>query len=112
MAKNYVSPGDKLNYTAPSAVTSGQGVLVGNTFGVAVYDAAISEQVTLGITGVWELTKNAGEAWTEGQLIYWDNTNKRTTSTVGTNKLIGTARFAALAAATVGTVRLNGVGTN
>ena len=38
--KNYVQPGNTLTLTAPYAVTSGDGLLVGSIFGVAGGDAA------------------------------------------------------------------------
>jgi predicted RecA/RadA family phage recombinase len=41
-------------------------------------------------------------------LIYWDNTAKECTTTVGSNKLIGTAALAATNPSSTGTVRLNG----
>ena len=40
--KNFIQPGDSLTVSAPYAVTSGQGVLIGALFGIAAYDAAIS----------------------------------------------------------------------
>lgn len=105
--KNYISPADKLDYIAPYDVFSGDGMLVGAMFGFAVRDAKLGERVTLGITGTWGCKKTAGQAWTEGQVLYWDNTAKLMTSTVGTNKLVGTARRAALAADVVGEIVLN-----
>lgn len=45
--------------------------------------------------------KLAGEAWTPGQNIYWDNGNSRFTTTVGSNTLCGKALEAALSADTV-----------
>jgi predicted RecA/RadA family phage recombinase len=37
------------------------------------------------------VTKLAGEAWAVGQVLYWDNTNKRLTTTVGSNTKCGQA---------------------
>lgn len=105
-----VSPGLKLDFAMPAAVTSGSGVLIGGVFGFAVTDGALGERVTLGLTGVWaDVDKASGEAWTEGQNVYWDSTNERVTTTAGANKKIGFARFAAAAADTLGTIRLNGI---
>ena len=105
-----VSPGLKLDFVMPVAVTSGQGVLIGGMFGIAITDGAIGERVTLGIGAVWEdVAKTTAEAWAECQLIYWDNTNKRFTTTAGANKRVGVARKAALAADAFGSVRLDGV---
>jgi predicted RecA/RadA family phage recombinase len=104
--KNFVQSGVNLTLTAPYAVTSGQGALVGSLFGVASTDlanGASGEFVTL---GVFDLPKATGEAWTVGQKIYWDNTNRRTTTTLTSNTLIGVAMLAAIAGATTGRVRL------
>jgi predicted RecA/RadA family phage recombinase len=106
--RNFRQPGDVISVPAPYILTSGQGALVGALFGVAVFDAALSAPVELRVDGVVELTKATGEAWTVGAAIFWDNTNRRTTTTPTGNTRIGVATVAALAAATVGTVRLNG----
>lgn len=110
--KNFVAEGKTLTLTAPYALTSGQGVLVGSIFGVATGDAAISTEVEAITEGVFTLTKATGAAWTVGALIYWDNAARNCTTTVGTNKLIGTAIAAAASGDTVGNVRLNAAFTN
>ena len=71
--KNFVMEGKTLTLTAPYALTSGQGLLVGSLFGVASGDAAISTEVEAITDGVFTLTKATGAAWTVGALIYWDN---------------------------------------
>jgi len=105
--KNFVMEGKTLTLTAPYAVTSGQGLLVGSAFGVASYDAAISTDVEAVLEGVFTLTKATGQTWAVGALIYWDNAARNCTTTVATNKLIGVAQAAALTGDTVGNVRLN-----
>ena len=45
--------------------------------------------------------KATGEAWTVGQAIYWDNTNKRFTTTASGNTACGLALAPALAGDTV-----------
>jgi predicted RecA/RadA family phage recombinase len=110
--KNFVAEGKTLTLTAPYALTSGQGVLVGSIFGVATGDAAISTEVEAITEGVFTLTKATGAAWTVGALIYWDNAARNCTTTVATNKLIGTAIAAAASGDTVGNVRLNSAYTN
>lgn len=105
--KNFVMEGKTLTLTAPYALTSGQGLLVGSLFGVASGDAAISTEVEAITDGVFTLTKATGAAWTVGALIYWDNAARNCTTTVATNKLIGVAIAAAASGDTVGNVRLN-----
>lgn len=104
--KNNTATGDVIVVTAPYAVASGAGCLVGSLFGVASTTAAISTPVALELTGVFTLAKVTGAAWTVGQRLYWDDTAKNVTGTASTNKLIGVAVAAAASADTTGSVRL------
>ena len=108
--KNYVQPGSTLTLTAPYAVTSGDGLLVGSIFGVAAGDAASGATVEAALTGVFDLTKIGSQAWTVGAKVYWDDTNKRCTTVATDNTLIGVAVEAVAGGAgdTIGRVRLNG----
>lgn len=106
--KNYVQDGDVVRVTAPATVASGAGVLVGALFGVAVHDAASGAEVEIATSGVYDLVKAGSQAWTVGAAIYWDNTAKNCTTTVGSNTLIGKAIQAVGSGAgeTTGRVRL------
>ncbi len=108
--KNYVQPGATLTLTAPYAVTSGDGLLVGSIFGVAAGDASSGGTVEAALTGVFDLTKIGSQAWTVGAKVYWDDTNKRCTTVATDNTLIGVAVEAVAGGAgdAVGRVRLNG----
>jgi len=108
--KNYVQPGNTITLTAPYAVASGDGLLVGSVFGVAAGDAANAETVEAALVGVFDLKKVASQAWGVGDKIYWDNTNKEATKTATSNTLIGVAIEAVANGAgdIVGRVRLNG----
>ena len=107
--KNFVQVGNILTLPAPYAVVSGGGALIGAIFGVAQKDAASGEEVAFLVTGVLDLPKAPSQAWTLGAKVYWDNTAKVCTTTVGTNTLIGVAVKAVgnTAGATIGQVRLN-----
>jgi predicted RecA/RadA family phage recombinase len=107
--KNFVQAGDVVIVPAPYALTSGQGAKAGQLFGVATGDAAISTDVALKISGVFDLIKIGSQAWTVGQLVYWDDTNKRCTSVATGGLLIGVAVAAVAGGAgnTIGRVRLN-----
>ena len=107
--KTYVQPGNTITLTAPYAVTSGDGLLVGSIFGIASGDAALGEPVETSLVGVFDLTKVGSQAWTVGAKVYWDDTNKRTTSVATSNTLIGVATEAVAGGAgdTIGRVRLN-----
>ncbi len=108
--KNFVERGDTIVVAAPYDRTAGQGAQVGQLFGVCTGDALSGAEVALKTTGVFDLTKIGSQAWTVGQLIYWDNTNKRCTNVATGNLLIGAAVAAVdnAAGSTTGRVRLNG----
>ncbi|KND16057.1 hypothetical protein ADZ37_25145 [Pannonibacter phragmitetus] len=108
--KNYVQPGNTLTLTAPYAVASGDGLLVGSIFGVAAGDAESGATVEAALTGVFDLKKVASQAWAAGDKVYWDNTNKEATKTATGNTLIGVATEAVAGGAgdVIGRVRLNG----
>jgi predicted RecA/RadA family phage recombinase len=91
MAKNYIQPGDIVRATAPYTLTSGSGAKIGSgMFGVALTDIASGALGEFGVEGVFDIAKAAG-AWTEGALVYWDNTNKVATLTQAGNMRIGRA---------------------
>ena len=108
--KNYVQPGNTITLTAPYAVTSGDGLLVGAIFGVAAGDADSGATVETALVGVFDITKIGSQAWTVGAKVYWDDTNKRCTTVATDNTLIGVAVDAVAGGAgdTIGRVRLNG----
>src|SRR5262245_47585857 len=93
--KNFVQAGNIITLIAPYARTSGQGLLVGSIFGVATTDAALGAAVESVVEGVCDLAKVSAQAWTAGNLIYWDDTAKLTTTVSTSNKLIGCAAAAA-----------------
>jgi predicted RecA/RadA family phage recombinase len=97
--KNYVQPGDVVPMVAPYAVTAGQGMQVGQNFGVALSDAAISTTVEAAQNGVMDLTKEPSLAIAAGARVYWDNVNRRVTTAAANNLPIGAASEAALSAA-------------
>ncbi|MEI6358665.1 MAG: capsid cement protein, partial [Verrucomicrobiota bacterium] len=108
MAKNYVQPGKVLTLTAPyDRLAAGLGAQVGSLFGVAlgiVLSGAAGEFAT---EGVWTLAKTSAQAWTVGQKIYWDNSNKRCDSDSTVGQLIGVATAVAANPSSTGDVRLN-----
>lgn len=108
MARGYVQEGKTLTLIAPRMVASGAGILVGAIFAVALHDAATGQPVEARRVEVFDLVKATGEAWTQGQKVYWDNTNFRVTSTATGNTLIGAATQAQASADAVGRVLLTG----
>lgn len=104
--KNFLGHSNDQMLTAPVAVASGGGALVGAIFGVAKTNIAQGQRGPFCLTGKFELPKDAN-AIAEGARVYWDNTNKVMTATANGNTLVGVATLAALAATTTVHVRLN-----
>lgn len=109
MAKNSYGEGEPLDVVAPANVTSGQAFLVGTLLVVAARDALSGETVPGHTCGLWVLPKATGEAWTQGAKLYWDDTNKRFTTTASGNTFRGCAAQAQASGDTTGLVRLNAV---
>lgn len=87
--KNRVQLGNTLTFIAAADVLSGQGLLLGGTvFGVSAYDVKTGAEGEAQIEGVFNLPK-AAVVNTAFAPAYWDNTNKVTTPTAGSNTLIG-----------------------
>lgn len=108
MANNMVQCGDRIDVTAPSGgATSGKGLLVGSMFGVAALTVAQGDVTPIILEGVFNIDKTTGEAWSVGDLIYWNNSTKKMTTTSSGNTKVGVATVAALSADTFGKVRLN-----
>jgi predicted RecA/RadA family phage recombinase len=79
-------------------ILSGQGMLVGAFFGVAASDAAQNASVECATEGEFELTKAPGQAMAAGDRLFWDNTNRRLTTTATGNFQVGICTVAAAAA--------------
>lgn len=107
--RNYIQPGDVLTLTAPYQRDSGKGAQVGSIFGVATNTVANGVAGEFATQGVFTLDKTSAQAWTVGQKIYWDNTNKRCDSDSTVGMLIGVATAVADNPSSTGDVRLNGV---
>lgn len=95
--KNYIQKGDRIQFanSTGGTITSGSGVLVGKRVGVAVADIANTTTGILAMEGVFNLPKLSTDVIAQGDLLYWDNTNKRLTSTTTSNTLCGYAQNAA-----------------
>lgn len=105
--RNYLQRGDTVTVPAPSAVKSGDGVLVGGLFGVAATDADSGAPVEVKTTGVFTLPKTSAQAWTVGAAVYWDGTKCTTADGSGANTKIGHAVEIAANPSSTGIVRLS-----
>lgn len=91
MAKNYIQPGEVLDHVATAARTSGVAFLIGVRLGVPITDGAIGETIAVKVKGVFNLPKVTANVVTQGALLYWDDTAKKLTTTVGSNTVAGYA---------------------
>jgi predicted RecA/RadA family phage recombinase len=108
--KNFVQEGDVLEFTAPAGgVVSGTGVKIGDLLVIATHTAAVGEKFRGIRVGVVDHVKVSAQAWTEGQQINWDNTNKWFTSVTTGNFRAGVAAAAAANPSATGKVLLAGV---
>lgn len=107
MASNYVAPGDVVVVTSPASYSSGDGVLLGQFFGIALTDGGSGDDLPIQLTGVWDIAKTSAQAWAVGDAIYWDDaTSLCTTANTGIN--IGVAVAVAANPSATGRVRLAG----
>lgn len=113
MASNYIQPGKTLTLTAPYIVASGAGALIGKVFGVALQALAAAAAGEFTVEGVWSLAKTSAQAWAVGDVIYWDNVNKRCDNLASAGfTRIGVATAVAANPSSTGYVRLDGVGAD
>jgi len=107
MARNYIADGEHFNYTAPGAVASGDVVLMGATVGVSLNALTTGQVGPVKVNGVFSVPKLGTDTMAQGALLYWDNTNKRMTTTASGNTLAGRAYVAAGSGATTVQALLN-----
>lgn len=95
--KNYVQHGDTIPLTAPSGgVVADTSYLIGAIFGVAMDTAVEGATFDLRRTGVFKFPKKSGEAWAEGDALYWDNVAFALTKTAGSLKKVAIATAVAV----------------
>ena len=97
MAQNFVQKGEVIPFTVPASTTiaSGDGVVVGAMFGVALNPGVAADQIQVALEGVFTLAKGSG-AISVGAKVYWDAANKVITTTASGNTFAGYAYAAAL----------------
>jgi predicted RecA/RadA family phage recombinase len=107
--KNFVQNGKYLEITAAAAINSGDGVLVGDLFGVAVADIANGENGILSVEGVYELAKatDVGSGGTIWAPAYFDPTQKKVTAIASGNVQVGLFTETTVDAATSASVLLD-----
>ena len=108
--KTYVSDGEVLTFIAPTGgVIAGTGVKIGDILLIPTVTAAQTLPFTGIRTGVVTHAKLSAQAWTEGQQVNWDDTNKRFTTVTTGNYRAGIAGAVAANPSASGVVVLAGV---
>lgn len=110
---NFQQPGFILDLIAPTGgVTKAVPVRIGDFFCIPQETALVSVAFRGYVSGVFELVKDAGTAWTAGQAVYWDVSATEVTHNPLLGDCIGYAVAAATSAAVLADVQLNGVSVN
>jgi predicted RecA/RadA family phage recombinase len=104
--KNYIQPGATLTLVLPYDRTAGQAFKVGAFIAVAATTGVTGQSVEGSITGLFELTSDTGAAWSQGDVAYWDDTNKRFTKTTSGNTKAGIITEAKASGDVLGRIRL------
>lgn len=104
--KNFVQVGDILDAIAPAGgVVGGNAYLLGSAFGVAAATAAEGEAFAYVVEGVVDLPIPTAAA-AQFAKVYWDDTGKTLTTTVGSNQKVGYLAEVKPATQLVGRVKL------
>lgn len=104
--RTFVSEGIALQMVAAVAMTAGHAVKIGSLIGIPATNAAIGDTVTVWRLGVYDHDAATSQAWTAGDPLYWDDTAKVFTKTVGSNTKAAIAAEDKAAAAATGRVCL------
>jgi predicted RecA/RadA family phage recombinase len=92
--KTYIGPKSPITFVAPSALTSGQVLLLGTIVGIVCAAYASGAKASMEIQGVYTMAKATG-ALTAGAVVYWDNAAGNVTATSSGNTKIGFVPLAA-----------------
>ena len=109
--KNQLSDGEILTLTAPTGgVVSGTFYKIGQLIVCAQVSAAQTEQFSAVRVGTFSaVPKATGSAWTEGALLYWNDTNKNFQTASASGTLAAVALDAAASGDTTGNIVLLGM---
>ena len=93
-----------------TTVTVDTVVVIGDMVGIVVADILKTSYGVLEIDGVHVLAAKAGESWTQGTQLYWDDTNDWLVDVADSHKKAGRAAAAKAQADTTAEVILNNNG--
>jgi len=105
--KNFISEGRRLDFVAPvGGVVSGMPIIIGVLIVIPSTTAAEGVAFAGEVEGAFDVAAATGQAWATGTLVYWDDTNKRFTTSASGNTKRGVAAAPKASAAAIGTVKL------
>jgi len=110
MARCFIQEGDTIDVVAPvGGIKSGDVLALGDLVGVALIDGAVGDTVSVALEGAASLPKKTGEAWAQGQKVYFDPDAETFTTTESDGLVWGGWAFVpAVAADILGVVKLRG----
>ena len=96
-------------YSSTVALTSGDVAVVGNRIGIVsgTESIAIGDDYTLQTIGIFTVAAKSADTWSDGDLLYRDDTNNYLTTTSTSNKSAGLADGAKAAGATTAVCDIN-----
>ncbi len=103
---SFVQAGGLLDYTPSSAKAAGDVVLLNKLVCVVPRALAANELGSVATEGVFEVDKTTGEAWAQGEPLYWVSGTSKFSTTASGNTKAGYAAKAALSADTTGQILL------
>lgn len=105
--KNFVQEGHALDYVAPAGgVVSGLALLIATILVIPSTTKAEGQSFSGWIEGVYTLPCATGTAWAMHDVLYWDATNKRLTTTATNNAKVGMAAAPKPAGDAFGNIKL------
>jgi predicted RecA/RadA family phage recombinase len=94
-----VSDGLTIDYVPTTDLAAGDVLQIGEIIAITPRPAKANVPAALDVTGLYEIDKDNSNV-TAGAILYWDNTNKKATTTATGNKRLGLAAAAAATSAT------------
>src|SRR5690348_17065136 len=105
--KNYLESGDSFTYVAGGTVAVGDFIIQGALYGVAQDAGGSGDSLTVKREGVFRLAKATGQAWAQGDRLFWDSNSKNFTTDNTKTPVPAVAFQAALSADTFGLVLIS-----
>ena len=107
MASQFIQDGELLDYTAGGSAVAAAQIIAGTDRAfVAPRAIAANSLGSIATSGVFQLPKATGTAWTLGQKLYYDSSEDEVVTDSGANKVIGYAAAGAASGAAEGLVLL------